>query len=174
MITYYDDKSVRVTSDAFRVHGRSYPLAELDEIWHQRGRRSWRIVASRGGLIAAIAGPVFTAALGILLAIRMRLSPAVTIAVVGVLVLIGLAAGPVADLLFEYLDRSYVRGAHRLEIWARWRGTPVRLLQTHDALRFGQIYRALQRAMERVTPGDVRSGPGRAPPRAGWPARRTR
>ena len=29
MITYYDDRSVQVTSTAVRVDGRSYPLAEL-------------------------------------------------------------------------------------------------------------------------------------------------
>ena len=46
------------------------------------------------------------------------------------------------------MDRSYARGSRQLEIWARWRGREVRLLSTRDALRFGQIYRALQRAME--------------------------
>ncbi|GAB3955283.1 hypothetical protein GCM10027614_64080 [Micromonospora vulcania] len=75
-----------------------------------------------------------------------------TIAIVGASVLVGLAVGPVADFLFEHLDRSYAKGSRQLEIWARWRGQPVRLLRTGDALRFGQIYRALQRAVEHSNP----------------------
>lgn len=148
MITYYDDRSVRVTSEAIRVAGRAYPLVELAEIWHQRGDRSWRALANRGALGIGLIGPVVAALIGITLAIRFHSSITVTIAIVGVSCLVGFAVAPVADLLFEHLDRSYTRGSHRLEIWVRWHGEPVRLIQTTDALRFGQIYRALQRAVE--------------------------
>ncbi|MGR6317702.1 DUF6232 family protein [Micromonospora soli] len=148
MITYYDDRSVQVTSAALRVEGRTYPLAELGMVWHRRGGRSWRVLAGRGAIGAALAGPLVAAALGIALALWLHRSPVVTLAIVGASVLVGLGIGPLADVLFEHLDRSYARGSRELEMWARWRGQPVRLLHTGDALRFGQIYRAVQRAME--------------------------
>ncbi|MET7878481.1 DUF6232 family protein [Micromonospora profundi] len=152
MVTYYDDKSVQVTSTAVRVDGRSYPLGQITMVWHRRGSRSWRVLVGRGAIGAALAGPLVAAVLGIGVAVWLHRSPTVTIAIVGASVLVGLAVGPVADFLFEHLDRSYARGSRQLEIWIRWRGHPVRLLQTGDALRFGQIYRALQRAVEHSQP----------------------
>ncbi|MDG4802505.1 DUF6232 family protein [Micromonospora sp. WMMD980] len=150
MTTYYDDRSVRVTSTALRVDDRSYPLAELTMVWHRRGSRSWRVLAGRGAIGAALAGPLVAALLGVALAVWLHRSLTVTIAIVGASVLVGLAVGPLADVLFEHLDRSYVQGSRELEMWATWRGRPVRLLSTGDALRFGQIYRAVQRAIERA------------------------
>ncbi|MCX4386243.1 DUF6232 family protein [Micromonospora peucetia] len=156
MITYYDDRSVQVTSTAVRVDGRTFRLAEISMVWHQRGSRSWRVLAGRGAIGAALAGPLVTATLGVALALWLDRSLTVTIAIVGASVLIGLAVGPVADFLFEHLDRSYTRGSRQLEIWARWRGQPVLLLCTRDALRFGQIYRAVQRAVEASQPASPR------------------
>ncbi|MFI7609188.1 DUF6232 family protein [Micromonospora sp. NPDC049366] len=161
MITYYDDRSVQVTSTAVRVDGRTFPLAEISMVWHRRGSRSWRVLAGRGAIGAAMAGPLVAAALGLALAIRLGRSPTVTIAIVGASVLVGLAVGPVADFLFEHLDRSYARGSRQLELWARWRGQPVRLLSTRDALRFGQIYRAVQRAVEQGQPTPAGRTPAR-------------
>ncbi|WDZ87307.1 DUF6232 family protein [Micromonospora cathayae] len=152
MVMFYDDRSVQVTSTAVRVDGRSFPLAEISQVWHQKGSRSWRVLAGRGALGAALAGPLVAALLGIAVAIWLHRSWTVTIAIVGASVLVGLAVGPVADVLFEFLDRSYARGSRQREIWIRWQGRPVRLVRTGDALRFGKIYRALQRAMERDQP----------------------
>ncbi|MEU8220288.1 DUF6232 family protein [Micromonospora taraxaci] len=152
MTTYYDDRSVQVTSTTVRVDGRTYALSDISMIWHRRGTRSWRVLVGRGAIGAALAGPLVAAVLGIGVAVWLHRSPTVTIAIVGASVLVGLAVGPVADFLFEHLDRSYARGSRQLEIWARWRGQPVRLLRTGDALRFGQIYRAVQRAVEHSQP----------------------
>jgi uncharacterized protein DUF6232 len=152
VITYYDDRTVRVTSDAIRVAGRSYPLRTLARVWHRRGTRSWSAVAGRGALGFAMLGPLVAAAIGIVVAISLDASKAVTVGLVGGSILVGLAVGPVADVLLERMDRSYARGAHALEIWAQVGGRPTMLLQTPDALRFGQIYRALQRAMEGAAP----------------------
>lgn len=167
MITYYDDRSVQVTSAAVRVDGRTFPLAEISAVWHRRGSRSWRVLAGRGAIGAAMAGPLVAAVLGVALGIWLDRSLTVTIAIVGASVLVGLAVGPLADFLFEFLDRSYARGSRQLEIWVRWRGRPVRLLHTGDALRFGQIYRAVQRAVEhgeaaRVTTTSARPTPTRS------------
>ena len=124
MITYYDDRSVQVTSTAVRVDGRAYQLAEISLVWHRRGTRSWRVLVGRGAIGAALAGPLVAAVLGIGVAVWLHRSPTVTIAIVGASVLVGLAVGPVADFLFEHLDRSYARGSRQLEMWARWRGQP--------------------------------------------------
>jgi hypothetical protein len=148
MVTYYDDKSVQITSDAVRIGGRRYPLRELARVWHTRGTRSWRAIAGRGAIGMVLLGPLVAAALGILVALTLHASTSVTVAIVGVSCLIGLGVGPLADFMLERMDRSYARGSRSLEIWATWRGRPVLLLQTPDALRFGQIYRALQRALE--------------------------
>lgn len=163
MITYYDDRTVQVTSTALRVDGRTYPLVELGMVWHRRGSRSWRVLAGRGAIGAALTGPLVAAGLGIALALWLHRSPVVTIAIVGASVLVGLGVGPLADVLFEHLDRSYARGSRELEMWARWRGQPVRLLRTRDALRFGQIYRAVQRAMEQAPQSKLIGSSGSSP-----------
>ncbi|BCB82051.1 hypothetical protein GCM10022251_53030 [Phytohabitans flavus] len=148
MVTYYSDKLVQVTSDAIRVGDRRYPLGELARVWHAKGARSWRAVAGRGAIGIALLGPLAAAGIGIAVALTLHTSLDVTIAIVGVSCLLGLGVGPLADVMLERMDRSYARGSRSLEIWATWRGQPVLLLQTGDALRFGQIYRALQRALE--------------------------
>jgi hypothetical protein len=151
MVTYYSDKSVQITSDAIRIGGRRYPLRELARVWHSKGARSWRAIAGRGAIGMALLGPLAAAAIGIVIALSVHASLDVTIAIVGVSCLIGLGVGPLADFMLERMDRSYARGSRSLEIWATWRGQEVLLLQTGDALRFGQIYRALQRALEGST-----------------------
>jgi hypothetical protein len=163
MTEYYRDAEVTVTSEAVRVAGRAYRLRELGRVWHERGRRSWGAVAGRGALGAAMLFPLVFAAVGIVVGVTVDASVNTTVLLVGGGILAGLAAAPIADVLLERLDRSYARGSRRLEIWADVRGSAVRLVDTDDALRFGQIYRALQRAMD----GGVRP-PGRpkASPRA--------
>jgi hypothetical protein len=149
LTVYYRDKSVRITSDVIEVQERSYPLEHLDQVWHQRGERSFRVLAGRGALAAAMIGPVVAGVIGVVIAIRLDASSTVTVALVGVSVLVGLTAGPLTDLLLNRMDDSYDRGTHDLEIWVTVRGRPVLLLRTRNALRFGQIYRAVQRAVER-------------------------
>lgn len=163
MVTYYRDPQVEVTSEVLRVDGRTYRLADLRRVWHRRGRRSWTSVAGRGVLAVSLVVPLVAAALGILVAINIDASTNTTVALVGGAILVGLAAGPLADLLLEFLDRSYARGSRRREIWATVQGTPVLVLQTDDALRFGQIYRAVQRAIERAEPPQPRPGTRRSP-----------
>ena len=148
MITYYRDPDVLVTSTGVRMGGREYRLAELAQVWHARGRRSWSTVAGRGALGLAILIPVLVGAIGILVALALDASTAVTLALLGGGVLVGLAALPLADVLLEFVDRSYDRGSRTLEIWGRVRGQDVLLLRTANRQRFGQIYRALQRAVE--------------------------
>lgn len=148
MVTYYDDGSIRITSNEIVLDGHAFPLPALARVWHRRGARSWRALAGRGALGSAMVAPIVAAVLGLFVALRIDASATVTIALVGGACLVGLAAGPLADVLLERMDRSYARGSRELQIWAQVHRQPVLLLQTDDALRFGQVYRALQRALE--------------------------
>ena len=62
--------------------------------------------------------------------------------------LVGLAAAPLADVLLGRLDRSYRPGPAALEIWAGSVAGPPCCCAPTTRSRFGQIYRALQRAIE--------------------------
>jgi hypothetical protein len=148
MITYYRDRDVRITSAGVRLAGHEWALDELTQVWHRRGRRRWGKVAGRGALAVAMTIPLGIGAIGVLLALALRASPGTTVALVGGGILVGLIAMPLADVLLERVDRSYDHGSHDLEIWARVRGADVLLLATDNRQRFGQIYRALQRALE--------------------------
>jgi hypothetical protein len=148
MITYYRDREVLVTSTGVRIGGHAYRLGDFARVWHRRGRRSWTRVAGRGALSLAILAPIAVGVIGIAVALLIDASPTITIALAGGGILVGLAAAPLADVVLELVDRSYDRGSRDLEIWARVRGADVLLLRTGDAQRFGQIYRALQRALD--------------------------
>jgi hypothetical protein len=148
VITYYRDAEVLVTSTGVLMSGRDYRLDDLARVWHKRGRRDWGTVAGRGALAVAMIVPILVGALGILVALLIDASVSTTIALVGGGILVGLAAAPLADVLLEQVDRSYDRGSRRLEIWGRVRGADVLLLRTDNRQRFGQIYRALQRALD--------------------------
>jgi len=148
MTTYYRDGDVWITSSGIRLNGRDYALADLRQVWHRAGRRSWTTIANRGALGLAMALPIAIGALGVGIALVAHASVAVTAGLIGGGILIGLAAAPLADLLLERVDRSYDRGSRPREIWGRTRDGDVLLLRTADAARFGRIYRALQRALE--------------------------
>ncbi|RZU49873.1 hypothetical protein EV385_1630 [Krasilnikovia cinnamomea] len=148
MITYYRDPEVVVTSARIRIGGHDYRPDDLDLVWHRRGPRSWTTVAGRGAAGMLILVPVLLGALGVLLALILEAPAATTIILGGGGVLLGLAAVPTADVVLDRVDRSYDRGSRPLQIWGRVRGTDVLLLNTTDRRRFGQIYRALQRALE--------------------------
>jgi Family of unknown function (DUF6232) len=151
MVTYYRDRDVLVTSGGVRIGGRDYRLGDFVQVWHARGRRQWSAVAGRGALGIAMIAPVVVGVLGVLVALAIDASASTTIALAGGGILVGLAAMPLADVLLEFVDRSYDRGSRRLEIWADVRGSRTMLLQTDDAQRFGRIYRALQRALDHDT-----------------------
>ncbi|MGW4946261.1 DUF6232 family protein, partial [Actinoplanes sp. NPDC004185] len=134
-----------------RMSGREYRLGDFAQVWHRQGRRSWSAVAGRGALGIAMIVPLVIGAVGVLVALVINASTATTVALIGGGILIGLAAAPLSDVLLEFVDRSYDKGSRRREIWARIRGSEVLLLDTDNAQRFGQIYRALQRALDHDT-----------------------
>jgi hypothetical protein len=148
MTTYYRDRDVWITSTGVRMNGQEFTLAQLRQVWHRQGRRSWGKIAGRGAIGLAMLLPILVGALGVGVALVIDASTAVTVGLIGGGVLVGLASAPVADMLLEQVDRSHDRGSRELEIWARTPAGDVQLLHTADASRFGRIYRALQRALE--------------------------
>ncbi|MEV0900942.1 DUF6232 family protein [Actinoplanes sp. NPDC049802] len=148
MTMYYRDPEVLITSSSVRMNGREFRLPELIQVWYTKGARSWGVIAWRGALGLTIMLPLFVGAFAVLVAVTMDASVTTTLTWVVGGVLLGLAVVPVADLLLERVDRSYDRGSRSLEIWGRVREGDVLLLRTDNAQRFGQIYRALQRALE--------------------------
>lgn len=156
MTTYYRDGAVRVTQAAVEVGVHTIPIAELRYVWHERGRPTLRTTSrrvTRFALIAALTVPVVAGAVlvaGMLTpgyGILVQLALAVILLVGGGLLLLVLA--PVLEFPLMALERSYDRGTEVREIWVRWRDRDLMLLRTSDRTRFGRIYRAIQRAIER-------------------------
>lgn len=148
MTTFYDDRLVQVTSEAIRVHGRAYPLSALTRVRWLRGSHRWTSWAMRLWLATGAAVPLLVAVAGAWTGVRADLPPPATVALAGFALLVGLATAPLADLLLDRLERSYAEGTRDLQLWADFHGRPVLLLHTRDALRFGRVARALQRALE--------------------------
>jgi hypothetical protein len=148
VVTFYRDADVLVTSTGIRVDNRDYRLGDLTRVWHSRGPRQWAKLAGRGALAIAMIAPLAIGAIGVSVALLIDASTSTTVLLAGGGILIGLAAVPLADVLLEVVDRSYDRGSHTLEMWAQVRGADVLLLRTDNRQRFGQIYRALQRALD--------------------------
>jgi Family of unknown function (DUF6232) len=145
MTTYYRDDRVRVTGADLWVDGQRYALADLTYVWHCRGTPDARTLSRRTGRWALLAAKT---------PVLLRFSRAVPNLYVRIaLVIAGYAAllaltWPLAELLLRGIDHVNVHGVVVHEIWAQWRGTEVLLLRTGDALRFGRIYRALERALD--------------------------
>jgi predicted nucleic acid-binding protein len=151
---YYADKQIRITSAELWVDGVCYRLAELTYVWHHRGGvRALTRKATYGGLM------LLGGAVGLVLfwiastAFKIREWGRTDLAMALAIVVVGFGTGaaltwPLWELLLSGIDNLHMHGLRTHEIWAQRRGEEVLLLRTSDALRFGQIYRALQRALE--------------------------
>jgi hypothetical protein len=150
--TYYRDDAVHINSGGVQVGGAWYPLPTLSYVWH---RRTGRLRQGVYMLISRAAAVVVVVALLVgagLLARKVDLSgdqKSMVIAggILGVVVVGGLAAFGVEGLL-EAIDRTHEHGRGVHEIWVRCGEREMMIYSTSDSLRFGQVYRALQRAIE--------------------------
>lgn len=52
------------------------------------------------------------------------------------------------DVWYCKADRQPGRSDNTREIWAIWRGQTLMLLRIADRTRFGQVYRAIERALD--------------------------
>ena len=121
-------------------------------MWHRRGPRGAPGVALIVGRLALVVAVLLIIG-GAGVAMReLDLSgyDSTTIlvgAVVGV-VLAGTVGLFVVEGVITLIERSYEKGGAEHQIWARHLDTEILLFATRDKLRFGKVYRALQRAIE--------------------------
>ncbi len=159
MVLYYRDDAVQVTSDSIRAAGQVLPINEVTYVWHQKGRTTLAVrgrVLGRGVLVLLLSLPPLV---GLVCVLSLAWSaqdrgewlPALVALVA--CVVIPLALTPFLEIPLGWLDRSYERGNRVHELWVQYRGQELLVLRTPDALRFGQIYRAVQRAVEHDTSG---------------------
>jgi hypothetical protein len=154
-IVYYHDDAVEVTSAGINIRNRQFALSELEYVWHQQAAASVRArheFAHRSLInVGLIAGAVL-ATFGVIYLIISAFgdaSPAVEVLLPLAAVVILLAfAGPILEWALHRLDHSYDLGSNIQEIWVRWRGKNILLLRIADDLKFGQIYRSIERAIE--------------------------
>ncbi len=156
MVLYYRDDAVQVTSDSIRASGQIIPIDEVTYVWHQKGHTTLAVrgrVLGRGVLVLLLSLPPLVGLVCVLSLVwsaqdRGEWMPALIVLVA--CVVIALALTPFLEIPLSWLDRSYERGSRVHELWVQYRGQEVLLLRTPDALRFGQIYRAVQRAVEQL------------------------
>nr|MDT0663083.1 DUF6232 family protein [Micromonospora sp. DSM 115978] len=155
MTLYYRDDTVQVTSESIRAGGHAIPVAELTYVWHARGRPTARDrsrLLGRGVLIFLLSIPPLVAVVCVVslaYAAEDRGEWVLAATILAVFAVGALALTPFLELPLGWLDRSYDRGAAVHELWVQRHGQEIMLLRTSDQLRFGQIYRAVQRAVER-------------------------
>jgi hypothetical protein len=152
MTTFYSDHGVHVGSTELQVDDRAYRLDDLELVWHRRGPRGAQgmaIILARVFLVLAVVGAI--AAAGVAMrSVDFAGYDRTTVlagAVLGVVVA-GTVGLFVVEGVITLIERSYERGAAEHQIWARHLNTDVLLFATHDKLKFGKVYRALQRAIE--------------------------
>lgn len=153
MRTYYQDGQVLITSTAMRVGEQRYDLDELDGVWRRSGALAGRRVMLAGGVLVAA------------LTVRAGTSPtlwladlshnyhrwfshgALTTALVAVAALIIMVGTVCAlEVAMRAIEDLRGNGRHR-ELWVSVGGEQVLVLSTNDAVRFGKVCRALNRAM---------------------------
>ena len=155
MIVYYRDDRVQVTSESVRAGDHAVPIAEVTYVWHARGpitARQGSHLVGRGILIFLLSIPPLVAVVCVVAlaySAQARGDWKLAVTIVVVCVVLALALTPFLEFPLRWLDRSYDRGGAGLhELWVQRRGEEIMLLRTSDGLRFGQIYRAVQRAVE--------------------------
>lgn len=159
MTLYFQDDTVQVTSESIQVHGQTIRLPDVQYVWHAKGRTTLALrgrKVGRGVLVLLLSLPPLVAlvcVLSLAWSAQDRGNWTLALIVLAACVVGALLLAPFLELPLNWLDRSYERGDRVHELWVQHRGQDVLLLTTGDALRFGQIYRAVQRAVEQQ--GDV-------------------
>ncbi|MEV0328913.1 DUF6232 family protein [Micromonospora echinospora] len=159
MTLYYQDDTVQVTSESIRVDGHTLRLPEITYVWHARGRSTLGQHSrklGRGGLVLLLSLPPLVALLCVISlawSAQDRGNWTLALIVLAAFAVGALVLAPFLELPLGWLDRSYERGDRTHELWVQHRGHDILLLSSPDALRFGQIYRAVQRAVEQQESG---------------------
>lgn len=143
----YARPGIVVTGERFTVGRNSWPVAEITQLWTERGphdRLALRAVAVSAALIGGVGVLLgFTGGLQ-----RLTAAAYLTLGAVGLL-----------PMLLVLIGDHWRPPSH--ELWGRLRGTEVLLFSSDNERQFGQVTRALQRARE-----GARHGGWTAPPAA--------
>jgi hypothetical protein len=129
VVWYYRNADVAVTNHYVHVGRDRYPIGELTDLGHSRGPAHPSVLIS--GVIAVAQAPIMVPVVAILR------SPIAFVLAAVVLVV------PVCVALV-----SAHRWPPRRQLLARFRGRDLTLFSSHDEREFGQVARALQRAVE--------------------------
>ncbi|MGK5442283.1 DUF6232 family protein [Micromonospora sp. URMC 105] len=154
MTLYYRDDSVQVTSESIRAGGHAIRIADVTYVWHARGATTLAVrgrVLGRGVLVLLLSLPPLVAlvcVVSLAWSAQDRGNWKLALVILAGCAVGALALTPFLELPLSWLDRSYERGNRVHELWVQHHGQEVMLVRTPDALRFGQIYRAVQRAVE--------------------------
>src|SRR5690242_17776820 len=149
MTVYYRDGSVLVDSQVIRTPEATYPIRDLRSVWLERGaHHTDKVVAVLAlRLLVGIAGALLLVALG---ALALDLRHPAGAALPAWLVYGYVFASPVVlGVLVRAAERTHDRGSRDMLLCARFRGSTVVLFTTTNATRFGQVHRAVARALER-------------------------
>jgi hypothetical protein len=152
MTTYYRDNAVYIGSAELLVDDRAYRLDDLELVWHRRGPRGSMgvaVVLIRVSLVVAILVGIAARASAMRHVDFSRYDKTMVLAgaLLGV-VLIGTVGLFIVEGVITLIERTYERGGAEMQIWGRYFGADELLFATRDKLKFGKIYRALQRAIE--------------------------
>ncbi|MEH0933612.1 DUF6232 family protein [Micromonospora psammae] len=154
MTLYYRDDRVEVTSEAIQAGGYAVRLSDVTYVWHARGATTMAVrgrVLGRGVLVLLLSLPPLVAlvcVVSLAWSAQDRGNWQLALIILAACAVGALALTPFLELPLSWLDRSYERGNRVHELWVQHHGQEVLLVRTPDALRFGQIYRAVQRAIE--------------------------
>lgn len=143
MRIYYQDADITVAATGVEVRGRTYALGDIEDAW-----RGARRAAGRKSMIAwaillvaiVVEGAAWWSTRWIWAGRGLLLVAAILL----VRVIAHLAAGSSGLQAMENI-RRYGR-LH--ELWITVARAPVRVLRTDDAIRYGQVCRALSRALD--------------------------
>jgi hypothetical protein len=154
MTIYYRDEMLCVSSKVIQADGHVYPLAELDAVWLEYGR--WRLDRLLGvlllRLLVGVAGVALVAAVvAVVMDVHHPTGGALPVWVVYGYVF---SSPAVLGVLIHSASTAGERGARELLLRARFRGEEMTLLTTTNATRFGQVHRAVRRALERASRAD--------------------
>jgi hypothetical protein len=152
MVIYYRDDHVRVSSATIRSQGRVYPVGQLDAVWIEHGRwqadRAVRILVVR--LLVGAAGVALVAAV-VAVVVDLR-DPGRGLLPAWVVYAFLFGSPLVLGVLVRSAERTAERGTRVRMLCAQWNGSTVVLFSSADPTRFGQVHRAVQRAVE-AAPG---------------------
>jgi Family of unknown function (DUF6232) len=152
MTLYYRDPTVVITEAELRVDGTTYWLDDLDAVWAERGNRHLGRTVAVFILRTAVAAAVAALVLGIALRVFKTHMPVLGELSAHTRDAIGwgsLVGSPfLLGALIYSAERVNDRGTREMCLCAQIGGTNVQLVSTSNPIRFGQINRALLRALD--------------------------